>query len=244
MEENFFMWLLSWRRIFFHLAYRADGESYKDRVATIPWGRKGPPNILYYINPGNMETLITILPCPSNWRNVACLRLHRLFRSPWNPRWPMNSPSSYYRQFLGLPYSMTSLSDCVNFGRTLDLEKKIQKKNSYNLMFEKNWLFGIRSSWIRMLGRRAIGGTRRVALWSYGSLGQRPLENKRPLLAAAAHQIMASKCVCALLGGAPGIVVGISGIPENWVLRLTGTKSFAIFPSIFLLYLTELSSNI
>ena len=64
------------------------------------------------------------------------------------------------------------------------------------------------------------------------------------LAAAAAHQIMASKCVCALLGGAPGIVVGISGIPENWVLRLTGTKSFAIFPSIFLLYLTELSSNI
>ena len=132
MEEIFFMWLLSWRRIFFHLAYRvwyrADGESYKDRVATIPWGRKGPPNILYYINPGNMETLITILPCPSNWRNVACLRLHRLFRSPWNPRWPMNSPSSYYRQFLGLPYSMTSLSDCVDFERTLDLENSKEKK--------------------------------------------------------------------------------------------------------------------
>ena len=128
MEEKFFMRLLSWRRIFFHLAYIADGESYKDRVATIPWGRKGPPNILYYINPGNMETLITILPCPSNWRNVACLRLHRLFRSPWNPRWPMNSPSSYYRQFLGLPYSTTSLSDCVNFGRTLDLEKKFKRK--------------------------------------------------------------------------------------------------------------------
>ena len=112
---------------FFHLAYIADGESYKDRVATIPWGRKGPPNILYYINPGNMETLITILPCPSNWRNVACLRLHRLFRSPWNPRWPMNSPSSYYRQFLGLPYSMTSLSDCVDFERTLDLENSKEK---------------------------------------------------------------------------------------------------------------------
>ena len=127
MEEKFFMWLLSWRRIFFHLAYIADGESYKDRVATIPWGRKGPPNILYYINPGNMETLITILPCPSNWRNVACLRLHRLFRSPWNPRWPMNSPSSYYRQFLGLPYSMTSLSDCVDFERTLDLENSKEK---------------------------------------------------------------------------------------------------------------------
>ena len=92
-------------------------------------------NLYKYIYPRNMETLITILPCPSNWRNVACPRLHRLFRSPWNPRWPMNSPSSYYRQFLGLPYSMTSLSDCVNFGRTLDLEK-IQKKNS-NLL-EKN----------------------------------------------------------------------------------------------------------
>ena len=126
-RKNFFMWLLSLRRIFFHLAYIADRESYKDRVATIPWGRKGPPNILY-INPRNMETLITILPCPSNWRNVACLRLHRLFRSPWNPRWPMNSPSSYYRQFLGLPYSTTSLSDCVNFGRTLDLEKKFKRK--------------------------------------------------------------------------------------------------------------------
>ena len=82
---------------------------------------------ILYKYPRNMETLITILPCPSNWRNVACPRLHRLFRSPWNPRWPMNSPSSYYRQFLGLPYSMTSLSDCVDFERTLDLENSKEK---------------------------------------------------------------------------------------------------------------------
>ena len=36
MEEKFFMYSSADDAFFFHLAYIADGESYKDRVATIP----------------------------------------------------------------------------------------------------------------------------------------------------------------------------------------------------------------
>ena len=40
-------------------------------------------------------------------------------------------------------------------------------------------------------------------------------------------------CVCALLGGAPGIVVGISGIPENWVTLINWNKIFCHYPFNF-----------
>ena len=70
--------------------------------------------------------LITILPCPSNWQNVACQRPNRLFRILWNPQWPRNIPSSYYLQCRDPLCLMTSPYDFEDFEKKLDLKNVIK----------------------------------------------------------------------------------------------------------------------
>lgn len=80
--------------------------------------------------------LSTTLPCQSNWPNVACPRPNLPFRTPWNPRWPENSLSSYYLLCRGLQNSMTSPNGCEDFEKILDLKGNgFLKKRSSECIF-------------------------------------------------------------------------------------------------------------